>query len=66
MILLLITQEGWRKAGFDIIGKPEILGTLYNIEDIARPVKPHPNPRSNEFGKGVKRNYNKVKILLGL
>lgn len=60
------SQERWEKAGFDIKDKPEILGTLYNIEDVANPIEPHIEPESNKFGKGVKENYNKVKGLLGL
>lgn len=60
------SQSRWKKAGFDIKNNPEILGTLYNIEDIKNPIEPHSNPETNEFGEGVKQNYNKVKKLLGL
>lgn len=60
------SQERWEKAGFDINDRPEILGTLYNIEDVFSPVKPHANPEPNEFGKGVKENYKKVEKLLEL
>jgi hypothetical protein len=60
------TRERWKKAGFDISERPEILGTLYNIEDVADPIKPHLNPESNKFGYGVGMNYKKVKKLLGL
>lgn len=59
-------QERWKKAGFDLSDSPDILGTLYNIEDIVRPVKPHSKPRPNKFGRGVKINYQKVKKLLNL
>lgn len=60
------TQERWSNAGFDIKNKPEILGTLYNIEDVANPIEPHASPTANEFGRGVKENYGKIKVLLGL
>ena len=60
------SQAGWAQAGFDIQNKPEILGTLYNIEDVFIPVKPHASPKANDFGKGVKNNYNKIKKILGL
>ena len=60
------SQERWERTGFDIKDKPEILGTLYNIEDVANPIEPHTEPGSNKFGRGVKENYNKVKKLLGL
>lgn len=60
------SQDRWERAGFDIKNKPEILGTLYNIEDINNPVEPRNNPEPNEFGEGVKKNFNKVKELLDL
>ncbi len=60
------SQERWEKAGFDIKDKPEILGTLYNIEDVANPIEPHTEPEPNRFGKGVEKNYNKIKKLLEL
>lgn len=59
------SQSHWKKAEFDIKNKPEVLGTLYNIEKIDKPIEPHANPQINEFGQGVKKNYNKVKKLLG-
>ena len=37
-----------------------------NIEEVDKPITPHPNPQINEFGQGVRQNYNKVKKLLGL
>lgn len=58
------TQERWAKAGLDIQNRPEILGTLYNIEDVEKPIEPHPNPKANEFGNGVKNNYDRIKKLL--
>lgn len=60
------SEKRWRDAGYDISDKPEILGTLYNIEDVNQPIEPHDNSEPNEFGKGVKRNLDKVKTLLGL
>ena len=59
-------EDGRREAGFDLSDKLEILGTLYNIEDIDNPIEPHSNPKVNEFGKGVGENYEKVKGLLRL
>jgi hypothetical protein len=59
-------QNRWAKAGYNISNKPEIIGTLYNLEDIDNPISPHQNPEANEFGKGVKQNFYKVKTLLGL
>lgn len=61
---LNFSQERWKNAGFDIQNRSEILGTLYNIEDVANPIEPHYDPETNEFGRGVKENYNKVKTLL--
>jgi len=63
---LKFSLERWEKAGYGIAGKPEILGTLYNIEDVENPVKPNESPKPNNFGNGVKDNYGKVKKLLGL
>ncbi|PIP67410.1 MAG: hypothetical protein COV79_05380 [Parcubacteria group bacterium CG11_big_fil_rev_8_21_14_0_20_41_14] len=55
-------QDRWRDAGFDISSKPEILATLYNIDSVKEPEKkPHINPDSNDFGKGVALNYNIIK-----
>ncbi|MBU4421803.1 hypothetical protein L6259_00405 [Candidatus Parcubacteria bacterium] len=63
---LHFSQKRWADAGYNILNKPEILGTLYNIEDINNPIKPHDKPKANKFGVGVKSNYNKIKKLLGL
>ncbi len=63
---IFFSQDRWKNAGFDISGKPEILGTLYNIEEIDNPVIPHAEPQPNEFGTGVKENYLKVKRMLEL
>lgn len=60
------SQDRWEKAGFSIKEKPEILGTLFNIEDIANPIKPNATPKANSFGQGVKQNYDKVENLLSL
>lgn len=56
----------WDLAGFSIKDKIDVIGTLYNIEDIDEPIKPHANPKPNDFGIGVNKNYNKVKKILGL
>lgn len=58
--------DKWDKAGVDIYNRPEIIGTLYNIEDIDNPIEPNVNAKPNDFGLGVKENYNRVKELLGL
>jgi len=63
---IYFSQKRWKDAGFDLDNKPEILGTLYNIENINEPIQPNANPEANDFGKGVKENYKKVRGLLGL
>lgn len=63
---IAFSQERWEKAGISIKDKSDILGTLYNIEDIDKPVEPHSDAQANDFGLGVKNNYSKVKDLLGL
>ena len=60
------SQDRWGQKGFDISDKPEILGTLYNIENVANPIEPHEDSQTNGFGAGVKENYEKVRQLLGL
>jgi len=60
------SQERWGAAGFNIDKNSDILGTLYNIEDVDSPIEPHDNPESNGFGKGVAKNYSKVKKLLDI
>ena len=63
---LFFSRTRWMQAGFNIEGRPEVLGTLYNIEEVARPITPHAHPEANDFGKGVQENYDKVEALLGL
>lgn len=63
---LHFSQARWNAAGFDIAKWPDILGTLYNIEDIQNPITPRAHPEANEFGKGVARNLKNVRMLLGL
>ena len=63
---LRFSQERWRAAGLGISKSPEILGTLYNIEDVRNPISPHANPEANEFGRGVARNYVGVRLFSGL
>jgi len=65
-VKLHFSDARWKEKGFDISGKPEILGTLYNIEDVSNPIEPHANPQTNEFGAGVARHYQEMKRLLGL
>ncbi|MDP3995528.1 MAG: hypothetical protein Q8P78_02835 [bacterium] len=59
-------ENRWREAGFDMGGRPEILGTLYNIGSIEEPIEPHSIPDANDFGKGVAENYNAIKHWLEL
>lgn len=63
---LNFSQTRWGQAGFVIEGKADVLGTLYNIEEVSNPITPHANPGANDFGKGVQKNYDKVKALLGI
>jgi len=63
---LNFSQTRWEQAGFNIGGRPEVLGTLYNIEEVINPVIPHAHPEANDFGKGVQKNYDTVKALLGI
>jgi hypothetical protein len=58
--------DRWNAAGYSINDKVDILGTLYNIEEIDHPVVPHPSPEPNNFGVGTQNNYDRVKKLLGL
>ena len=58
--------DRWNSAGIDISNRPEIIGTLYNIEDVDKPIKPNVNAKPNDFGIEVRENYNRVKELLGL
>jgi hypothetical protein len=58
---LRIIQAYWEKAGFQINGRPDILGTLYST-GMFRPNgeirRPNGNPKANEFGKLVIRYLN--------
>lgn len=63
---LHFSETRWKNHGFGITDKPEILGTLYNIENVGNPIEPHTNPQTNDFGAGVKENYERVRRLLGL
>ena len=38
----------------------------FNIENIDNPIEPKIDAKPNNFGKGVKENYSRVKKLLGL
>ncbi|TRZ77205.1 hypothetical protein D4R87_03210 [bacterium] len=55
------SQDRWEKAGININNRSEIVGTLYNIEDVDKPIEPHLNPEANDFGDGVGQNFNKIK-----
>lgn len=59
-------QDRWDGAGLSLKNRPEIAGTLYNIEDIKNPIEPSANAESNDFGIGVKDNYGQVEELLDL
>lgn len=60
------SQERWNLADLDSGERAGILGTLYNLENVASPITPHPQPELNEFGKGAAENYLLVKQWLGL
>jgi len=59
-------KDKWNEAGFSLEKRHEIVGTLYNIEDIDSPIKPSEQAELNDFGIGVKENYDKVGKLLGI
>jgi len=53
----------WEKAGFPIDNKADILGTLYSTGLFKRDGTiriPNKNPKANEFGKRVGKQYNKL------
>ncbi|MBU1680528.1 MAG: hypothetical protein KJ799_08585 [Bacteroidetes bacterium] len=60
-----IMQKRWRKAGFSIDEKPDILGTLYSTGLFYRDGKeriPNSAPKANNFGKETLAAFNKLKI----
>ena len=57
-------QDRWRNAYPDIDGHSDILGTLYNLGKNAN--APNGNPRPNDFGVQVKKEYFYMKDLLGI
>jgi hypothetical protein len=63
---IAFSQLEWLEMDLDITNRPDILGTLYNIEDVDDPIKPHAYPKPNDFGNGVQKNYDRIKKLLGL
>lgn len=52
-------QDVWKKDYPQIASKPAILGTLYNIGS----TKTHGNPKSNEFGRYVKKFQKNQKMV---
>lgn len=58
--------DRWNNSGRSLNDRPDILGTLYNIEDVDNPIAPNFDPKPNVFGVGVRDHYDKVKQLLGL
>ncbi|NQT66364.1 MAG: DUF1402 family protein [Actinobacteria bacterium] len=49
----VMIMQRWKKAGFDISDRPEIVATLYNIGPIKKDGSerfPNANPRANEYG----------------
>jgi len=53
----------WEKVGFPIDNKADILGTLYSTGLFKRDGNiriPNKNPKTNEFGKRVGEQYNKL------
>ena len=56
---LRIIQTRWKKAGYPIDERPDIVGTLYNtglFYKDGNERKPRWNPNSNDFGQLVKNN----------
>jgi len=63
---LQIIQSYWKKAGFPIDNRPDILGTLYStgiFYNDGRIRKPNKNPKSNEFGKLVLQYLNSFHLI---
>lgn len=58
--------EHWKRAGYNIGERHDIVGTLYNIEEVDDAKEPRSNPEPNDFGIGVEKNYNNVKKMLGI
>lgn len=59
-----LIEDTWKKVFSQISTRPDIIGTLYNQgHDFT---SPHSNPGSNDFGKYVLKNYNKMGGLLGI
>lgn len=59
-----LIEDTWKKEFPQIYSRPDIIGTLYNQgHDFT---SPHSNPGSNDFGKYVLKNYNKMRGLLGI
>jgi hypothetical protein len=59
---LRIMISRWEKSGYPIENRPEILGTLYStglFYKNGEERKPNSNPKSNKFGKLVKKNLKK-------
>ena len=54
-------QDYWKNT-YDISGRPDILGTLYNIGEGS----PNTSPQSNDFGKEVQKQYGHMLELLGI
>lgn len=53
---LRIIQSYWKKEGYSIDDKPDIIGTLYSMGLFAKDGKvrvPHQNPKPNYFGETV-------------
>lgn len=59
---LRIMISRWEKSGYPIENRPEILGTLYSTGLFYKNGEertPNSNPKSNKFGKLVKKNLKK-------
>jgi len=64
MVGAVVYQEQATNVNFIDTLTDYIVGTLYNIEDVDNPVIPHASPDANDFGRGVEKNYEKVRKLL--
>jgi len=58
---LAMFQRRWKRAGIDMAGRPEILGTLYSTgpyRSDSSERQPHAHPLPNRFGNVVLQFYN--------
>ncbi|MDZ7400142.1 MAG: hypothetical protein ONB37_08275 [candidate division KSB1 bacterium] len=58
--------QRWRRAGYDISSRPEIIATLYSYgllhRETGQELVPHGQPRSNFLGEVARRFYESNKL----